>query len=65
MENLYPIKDLYPEFMENYQNSTIKIQITQLKNGQISTSPKNIPLANEHMEICLTLLDIRELQIRA
>lgn len=53
---------IYGEF----QNSIIKIQITQLKILDLnSTSPKNILFANKHIDIHLTSLDIRKLQIKS
>ena len=45
LQDMYLIKDLYPKYTKNSQNSTIRKQTTQLKTGQkiwTKTSPKKV-----------------------
>ena len=58
-------KDLYPEYIKNTMNSTVRKHTTQLENGQDLNrpSPQKMWIANEQMQRCSTSLAITVTQM--
>ena len=50
MQSVYLIKDLYPKFIKNSQNSTISKQTTQLKIDKIFEKTFSQRYENDHMK---------------
>ena len=65
LQSIYLIKDLYPEYVKNSQNSTLTTQFfKQAKELNRHFIKEDIQMANKHMKRCPITLVIREIKIK-